>query len=206
MLKRKQKKEAQPNWHPNFRLADNLPDIKPVRTGFIVNIIAVALVLGLGSMLLTREFQAMTLKREIAVLEAEVSEASGENRGYLRQSAEFARALNRLQDVETFYSAPFTGYGVLATLAEIKPEDLIYRPINFSEVTVVERRRSTINHNLVLTGDSRDLEIVFDLKTRLENLPVFDNYSGTVSEDTFQRDEETGVFPFRINMVLAPDN
>ncbi|MGJ3241592.1 MAG: hypothetical protein ACFE0O_01340 [Opitutales bacterium] len=166
---------------------------------------AVVLTLALGSMLLTREFQAMTLKREIAVLEAEVSEASAENRLYLRQSAEFARGVKTLQDLEKFYSAPFTGYRLLETLSALKPEDLVFRSIDFSQVIVTERRRSTVNYKLVLAGDSRDLEIVFDLKTRLEGLSIFDDYTGSVSEDTFQRDEETGVFPFRIEMLLIPE-
>ena len=31
---------AQSNWHPNFRIADSLPDLKVVRTDFFINAIS----------------------------------------------------------------------------------------------------------------------------------------------------------------------
>lgn len=56
MTKKKQK--SHPNWHPDFRLQEELPDIKPIRTDFLVNGIAWALAVFLIFGVVQREIGA----------------------------------------------------------------------------------------------------------------------------------------------------
>ena len=49
---------AQPNWHPNFRIADSLPDLKVVRTDFFINAISLSLA-AVAVFLLAMLIQAM---------------------------------------------------------------------------------------------------------------------------------------------------
>jgi len=47
MSARGKKKKDFPAWHPDFRVTDDLPDIKAVRTDFLINIGSVGLALAL---------------------------------------------------------------------------------------------------------------------------------------------------------------
>lgn len=66
---KRHRKDSPPHWRPNFVNAAELPDIKVVRTNFIVNSIAVALALGMVFLIGKREYSARVLEAEVSNLE-----------------------------------------------------------------------------------------------------------------------------------------
>lgn len=195
---KKSKKEVQPNWHPNFRIQSELPDIKPIRTGFIINSFAVVLCLGLALMVMQQELKRMSLNRTIADLRATVSANESSNREALQQSREFVEEVRKLQELEAFYEAPVSGYRFLLFLAEIRSENLVYDSVTLQESIRMDRRNEVTTFRVQIGGKSRDLLTLGEFKDYLENLPFVVANGGVVNETIYPRDENTGSFPFSI--------
>ncbi len=62
-----------PSWHPDFRVLDRLPDIKPVRTIFFINGAAVLVALALAIYVGYREVALWTLRQDTVAVETEVN-------------------------------------------------------------------------------------------------------------------------------------
>ncbi len=195
---KKSKKEVQPNWHPNFRVQSELPDIKPIRTGFIINSLAVVICLGLALMVIQQELKRMSSNRLIADLRTTVSMNEDRNREALRQSKEFTEEVKKLQELEAFYEGPVSGYRFLLFLAEVRLESLVYDSVTLQESVRMDRRNEITTFRVQIGGKSRDLLTLGQFKSYLENLPFVVANEGVVNETIFPRDENTGSFPFSI--------
>lgn len=69
-----------PAWRADFRRREELPDLKVVRTGFLLNYGAVALAVGLAAFAISNEIEYAELRHEISGLEAGSAGAvAGEN-------------------------------------------------------------------------------------------------------------------------------
>ncbi len=201
---KRSKKEVTPNWHPNFRVADSLPDIKPIRTGFLINVAAVSICLGLIYMFGQQEMTRLSLGGKLKELET-VKQASGAlNTANLAKSNEFINNAKKLQDLMSFYGGPVTGYDFLIQLAGIRPEGLIFDNLTFTESTTIERRRPVTTYTLRISGDTKDLTTLDNFKAALNSMPVIEKSGGTVDETIFQRDERMGIFPYSIDVILQP--
>lgn len=201
---KKSKKEVQPNWHPNFRIQSELPDIKPIRTGFIINFVAVAICASLAVILVQQEFKRINLSGSINILGGIVEQSRAANSAALRDSREFANNVKPLQEIERFYDAPLVIYEFLTQLAEIRPEDVIYDNINFTETTRMERRTPVTSYRLQINGKSRSLGILGEFKGAMENMEFVRANDGRVNETILPRDDATGVFPFTVMVELTP--
>jgi hypothetical protein len=202
---KKSKKEVQPNWHPNFRIQSELPDIKPIRTGFLINSAAVVICVALGFLVLQQELRRMNLNGSISELKATVKANEATNRSALKNSKEFVDKVKRIQEVESFYEAPTKGFEFLIGLAEIRPENLIYDNINFTESVRVERRNEITTFRVQITGQSRDMATLGEFKDFVSELPFVVRNNGNVNETILPRDENTGVFPFTLVVDFEPD-
>lgn len=201
---KKSKKEVQPNWHPNFRIQSELPDIKPIRTGFLINFVAVAVCAALAVVLVQQELRRVSLNNSIEILDGVVQDSRAANAGHLRDSREFVNQIKHLQEIEKFYEAPVIIYELLILLANIRPDDVIYDNLNYTETVRMERRTAVTTYRLQINGKSRSLSILGQFKAAMEDLEMVKANNGTVNETILPRDDATGVFPFTIVVDLSP--
>jgi len=200
---KRSKKEVQPNWHPNFRIQSELPDIKPIRTGFIINFVAVIVCIGLAALLVQQELKRMSLKESNSQLSGIVEDSRTTNQAYLKKSRDFASEVKPLQELENFYSSPILIYDFLIRLTEVRPDDLIYDTVNFTESNRMERRRQITSYRLQINGKTRDLATLGNFKSSIAELDFIEKYNGQVNETILTRDEATGVFPFNLVVDLS---
>lgn len=201
------KKNAQPNWRPNFVRTSELPDIKVVRTGFIVNFVAILLVLLTGFVLLQREYRAHVLNQSIEVLEQRIQAAEAEDAASLKLSQEFRAAAAHIVDLEKFYAAPFLVQNFILELTLLRPEQLIFKQVSLSESPQKEGAREIITYRINLTGEVSSLTILDEFKGALSGLDLL-NFQGYVLEidETLQgRDANTGIFPYVLRITLTPE-
>jgi len=129
----KANKNIQPNWRPNFVDAAELPDIKVIRTGFIINFVAVLLMLVAGFYVLQREYRAFALKNTIEDMEQRIRVADADDAAHLRLSREFRDQAAHVAELEKFYAAPVLAHEFLAQITRMRPEELIFKQLSLVE-------------------------------------------------------------------------
>ena len=125
----KSKKEMQPFWRPNFVNQAELPDIKVIRTGFIINFIAVTIALCVAFYLLQLEYRSYALGRTILTMEQQIRVSDSDDIENLKLSESFRESAQYIVEVEKFFDSPLLVHEFLYGLSEIKPEDLIFNSI-----------------------------------------------------------------------------
>lgn len=202
----KGKKEIQPHWRPNFVDPAELPDIKVIRTDFIINFIAVTLALVVMFSLLQREYKARIVSQGIDAMEQRIAIAEAKDKESLKLSSDFRKAAEHIVEVEKFFEAPIQPHEFLLGLSEIKPDDLLFSSISFSEQITKVKKKDQVSYAINISGDARSLTVLDDFKSVLANgaLLNIDGFGLEISETLQGRNAETGIFPFRLAVLLAP--
>lgn len=199
------KKEMQPFWRPNFVIQSELPDIKVVRTEFIINFIAITLALCVAFFLLQREYRAFVLRNTIADMEQQIRVADADDVQNLKSSEAFRGSAQYVIEVEKFFISPLQPYTFLYTLSEIKPEDLIFNSVSLGESVVKQEGKDTVAYKINIAGDAKSLTVLDDFKKILEDADLFqiDGYDLQIDETLQGRDEKTGIFPYQLAISLT---
>jgi len=202
----KRKKEMQPYWRPNFVNQSELPDIKVVRTDFIINFIAVTLAFCVAFLLLQREYRAYVLSDTIADMEQQIRVADADDIENLKLSESFRQSTQYIIELEKFFDAPLLAYDLVYQLAEIKPEDLIFNSISFNETITKKDGKDVLAYSINLAGDAKDLTVVGEFKKILEQAELLriPGFEVEISETLQGRDDRTQIFPYRLAITLTP--
>src|SRR5581483_6069762 len=91
---------AVPSWHPNFRNAEALPDIKPVRTAFFVNGAAIFITVGLAVYFVLHELQLRQLKLQLAATENQIARTKKESDLAVAEFKKFQTEEARINEVD----------------------------------------------------------------------------------------------------------
>jgi len=199
-------KEMQPFWRPNFVNQSELPDIKVIRTDFIINFIAVTLALCVAFFLLQREYRSYALGQTISQMEQQIRIADADDVISLRLSESFRESAQYIIEVEKFFNAPLLAHEFLYGLSRIKPEDLIFNSVSLSESTLKQGGKSLVKYTININGDAKNLTVLDDFKKVLveADLLKIEGFDLEIDETLQGRDEKTGIFPYRISIALTP--
>ncbi|MDA9589163.1 hypothetical protein N9V19_00220 [Opitutales bacterium] len=209
------RQKIQPYWRPNFKIKSSLPDIKVVRTGFIVNFVIITFVLIAIFSLLHRQYYANSLRTTIDLTEARVRQAEPEDRLRLENSERFRKAAQSIEELERFYRAPYFADEFLINISQLKPEGLIFSRLSFSERVIeakVIKKKTKIparmTYNINIAGEVSELIILTEFKAAIEASPLMnpEGYSVVVDESIQQRSAETGITPFQLRISLMVIN
>lgn len=130
---------AQTYWHPNFRIAESLPDLKVVRTDFFINAISLSLAAVALFFLVIREYKTFNLKSEIATWEEKIESSRTQNLGFLKLNAEFKNEMVKFEEVRDFVATDLKVTDFLAALGPTIPESLDLDSMAFGGERVVIR-------------------------------------------------------------------
>ena len=202
----KKQREMQPHWRPNFRIAGTLPDIKVIRTDFLINAFAVTAALVMLFVLGQREFRAYVLKNSVEDTERRIRLAEADNNVYLKDSEAFRAAAQRVVELDTFYDVPVLPHRLIVQLVDLKPEDLIFKRIAVSEQVVKEGPNSEVCYRITMSGEVRELTTLDEFKGKLSESKLLniEGFTSSVDESLESRDPQTGIFPYRLTVVLSP--
>lgn len=171
------------NWRPDFRDNDALPDVKAVRTNFMVNLVAVALACLVAVWFGIKEFQAMSLQTEIDNLKASIQDASGKNRAALKLSKEFTQLSPKVDDLVAFYDGYQFPLNILLPISESRPETIALESFTLSKAGVNKGSQKKPNMvytprvtlTAILKGESVEaLQELDKYKVTLQELPIFE--------------------------------
>lgn len=110
-----------PNWHPNFRNFERLPDTKVVRTAFFVNAAALSLALALVGWVAWREYQVSSLNQQTSAAEAEIARNQKQNAEGLRLTKIFTDEEKKITDAANFVRLPIMPSELLLALGRSLP-------------------------------------------------------------------------------------
>lgn len=117
--------EAIQAWHPNFRVAAHLPDVKVVRTSFFINGIAGFLA---AAMLLYAVHQHLTIKSlgdQMADWEKRIADNKPASDRAIATYKNFQAAEKKLAEVKTFGGGEWVVSDFLVKLADTLPGELV---------------------------------------------------------------------------------
>lgn len=202
------KTEIQPYWRPDFRNPATLPDIKVVRTDFIVNGIALGVLLLALFLVGQRELAIRGLNGSLEKLQSEVQGAQAEDKASVALSGRFRTAGKSFEDLERFYQMPFRAHELLNELNALRAEELIFVNVNFAETSERKGKKGPLSprYNVTLRGEVRGLTVLDDYVNALRDSEVLNvaGFTLKVTENPQQRNAETGLYPYTIQIVLAP--
>jgi hypothetical protein len=210
VLARKKKVDPVLNWHPNFRVVETLPDIKQVRTGFLVNFAAIFLVLVALGWTVVTEVDIYNVNRDIDRINGQIADGSRVNAKNLASSKQFVAKSKPLQFAARFYTEKVPVLDLLTSLLDARSENIHFDSIDISPFVIdlgdkkkANTQRITIS-GVLLSENSKPLE---EFKNKILASPVLKNriidpeknLSTSTSYDT-----AAGVFKFTITLVLKP--
>lgn len=206
----KQKKRDFPAWHPEFRIPEELPDIKAVRTDFLINISAIGLALVLLVGLIYREATISGLESDLTSLQAEKSRIESDNSKAVALYKKFMARKLVYDDLEKFYDAPVNLPRFLNDIADIRPANISFEEISYQEIEESVREKKSKSsklertYRIFLRGQTRDLQEIDELKEALDSLPYLSEVESEIREGSNPRNPMLNTFGFSIEVRFQP--
>ncbi len=144
MLRLKKKSEAAavaqvPAWHPNFRNAERLPDIKVVRTAFFVNFAAITIVLIAAGYLGFDEWNTRGLKAQRDSWDAQINRDKRVSDQAVALFRKFQAEEAKITEVDAFVQSRPQISPIVMRLAETLPENIALDSLDFREAGLTMR-------------------------------------------------------------------
>lgn len=209
MALRKSKKVEHPAWRPDFRNTDELPDIKVIRTDFLLNLAAVSIAIGLLGLVVFREYRAAGLRETLADLTTNIENNRTADRENVRMSREFGQIERRMNEVVRFHNVPVRPAPLLVDLAAMQPDEIILETINFSGGFAGSGKNRPVRYTMVLSGtvehsdENPASQVITDFRTALEELPSLQPYFLESEQPGFNRNASLGIFNFTLRVTLS---
>lgn len=210
----KKPKEAgvSPNWRPDFRDTDALPDVKAVRTNFLVNFVALALAVIVTGWFIIKEYEAMAIQSQIDELKSTIAQSTSANNGYLKQSKEFTALTPKAEDLVAFYKGYKFPLDVLVALCESRPTTISLQSMSFGKkarnVGTNKKPKFVYSPSYTLRGvlkgeSAKALQELDEYKAILQNLDVFEGELNPDSIEISQPKRSPSLEMFEFTIVIT---
>ena len=198
------KKNTKTAWHPDFRIVEVLPDIKVVRTKFLINIVSIVIFCSLLVFVGYREIIKIGLKQNIKDYQTEIENRQSGDRKLTQLSGEFSKLGNQLEDIKQFKEKPLKLIKTIIELSEMRGKDVVYDRITYRDEWDSAEKKEV--YSIRLNGKGRATADIGDLKNRLSALSVNEGCKINISEvGNPTKDPTTGVFSFVILVTITED-
>jgi Tfp pilus assembly protein PilN len=128
-----------PNWRPDFRDTAALPDLKVVRTSFVLNFVCLTIATVVLGWSVFREYQAFSLRMEISEAEDAMADKSARNAELLKLNKEFHDSIQRFGEAEKFLDVRFAPSRLLMALSRSLPGNMEFSSVAYDGENVVLR-------------------------------------------------------------------
>lgn len=189
------KQSASTYWHPSFRITESLPDTKVIRTSFAVNAAAVAAVLGLGAILVTREVSTSGVREQSAELSAKIASAQPRLAKAGEYQNRFSSAEQKLREIQGYLTPSLVASDFLVIIAETLPRLISIDSIEMSAGGV--RLRGS-----VVGASERSAPLAKNYAEQLAEHPVLKEQMTSIRLNNQNRDQTGDRFTFEIEMKL----
>jgi hypothetical protein len=113
-----------PNWHPNFRNYEKLPDIKVVRTAFFINGAAIFMALALAIYFGIKEWQLRVINGQVAEVQRQIDANKRPSDQAVALYKKFQIEEARTNDVDVFVKSKPLISALIVRLADTLPKNI----------------------------------------------------------------------------------
>lgn len=200
------KKAFQPYWRPDFRNPSTLPDIKVIRTDFLINGFAMACAISALFFFLQKEYRARSLETLVSGLREQVALLTPQNAKSLQLNERFRTAGLYVAEIQSFHNSPYSPDELLVDLSNSVPDGLVFRQISMNEAIYNIAKTPYLGISISLAGSVRDLTILENYLTLLRNADFLnpEGFSAEVEESVSAPDAVTRIFPFQLTIEVKP--
>jgi Tfp pilus assembly protein PilN len=123
----------------NFRIQDGLPDLKPIRTSFFVNLLFITVAAAALLFTAHREFLGYEIRTEIDLANERVESVSARNNHLLSLNKEFYDAAAIISSAEEFGKGQMVASKLLIALSRSLPQSMDFSSVTFESNTLILR-------------------------------------------------------------------
>ncbi len=122
-----------PPWHPNLRIAENLPDTKVVRTAFFVNGAAMLVAISLALYLGIQEWKLHEVKKQISDWQHQIDEHKKESADKVLLYQDFKAEEAKTNEVVDFVASKPVISAIILRLGAITPKKIALDGLEFKD-------------------------------------------------------------------------
>lgn len=204
-----------PNWHADFRNVESLPDVKAIRTDFLINIVAITAALAVVGMLIFNEVTLMALNSDQKTLQEQIANRSATDRENLKLSGEFNRASNTVKELVAFSGNEIPPGPFLLDVASVTSRKMVIDTVAVALRSRKQGRNSIYFREIKFEGTIQSpaaAEATGIVDTFINDVTSFEYLSDKVDPenppklDRFSQDPVLGIFNYTITITLQPLN
>lgn len=214
----KQKRTVDIPWHPDFRDVSNLPDIKLVRTDFLLNSICVAIFLSAAIFFVVNFLNAKNFKDNNDLLKEVIEKERMANQKAFKQNKVFIKESKLVQTFNAFMHPSINPLTFILEISNLKNEKMIFSSVSYIEKSNPDAG-SQKNKNKKISPKS----YVFSIKGSIygtydESLGILNRYMASISSNStiksfvksiemasLKRDALIDLFTYQIDLTVDPE-
>jgi Tfp pilus assembly protein PilE len=196
-LKRSSQPAATPNWHPNFRNTQLLPDLKVVRTTFFINAACIAIASAALMAAGYREYQAFSIRSSMSQAHKRMEEMKDQNEKFLAANRKFMEGVRKFDEARAFIDSQISGTKLLVALATTLPDLMELNAITYEKRQLLLRGIIKLDSETASQAASAYLDAL-----RAE--PSIGKTFTDISLTSLQRDQASQGMSFEI-LLKQPD-
>jgi len=202
----RKKKSNQPAWHADFRRTDELPDVKAVRTGFLVNFVAIAIAVWICVQAYLTMEEAEKYDEDLQATQTDVSNLKPRSDAAEKVDKRFSELANRLKAFQRFYQTNVDAFTIFSNFAATMPDNVAVNYIRID--TNVRRGEMTRVLNTAAYMEfqgSQSFTAVDDYLAALQESEIFPEADlAEVTKSGQVHDEGRGVIRFNLQFTSTP--
>ncbi len=202
------KKHSNRTWRPDFRNVESLPDTKTIRTSFLLNFIAVALVVAVGSAYIIREYSYQNLKREVKSLEVQVSNNMNKNRSILDTNKRFEESAAVVAEAVAFDWQPVKFYDLVEDFTDVMQEGMVLTNVQLSNIQdqVGKKKRNVLllelKGKVLENAPVTPAQLLKNYQDALRKMPCLNGAEIDIEMAQFSRNNMMGNFDFTLDVKI----
>jgi hypothetical protein len=203
------KKATQRLWRPDFRDAQTLPDTKVIRTGFLLNFVAIALALGCMTLYGMREYSLQTLNRSVRQIERQVAEGTPQNRKILDINKRFRQSAEIVGEAVAFDQQALRFHPFLSQVSDSLQEGMVLSSIDMQNSAEIGKGSSLPPFVVELQGKiledapATPAQVMSDFQEAILELPSVKGKPIDLETAQFNRNNQFGHFDFTIRVKIT---
>lgn len=208
----KSKKVTQRPWRPDFREAHMLPDTKVIRTGFLINFIAISLTLLVLTLYVIKEYSLQSLTAQVRQLEVQVADNTSSNRSILDASKRFKQSASIMEEVIAFDTQQLDFPLFLKELSLVLPGRVVLSVIEMKSLMGGDAKapapfmRVDLSGRILGGAELTPSQVLSNFQDALRELPSVGGRPLQMDLIQFKRNNELGYFDFTLQVMIPPES
>ena len=186
------------NWRPDFRDRDSLPDIRTVRTSFILSALAITLAIISLMHVSFYEFTVYASSKKIDKGKAEVSVQQGLHAKAIGMNNLFIESERRIDEINTFIEGQMIGSDLILNVGGNLMPGMSLSSVEF-------KQDRTVLHGYIVASEHTDSLLRAYMERIQEVDSIKDRYS-EITQVSVERQEGTNQMKFHLEAVSSEDD